>query len=198
MVKHAMSGNGTPARKGVIMDVYLFSLVDEDAKSIAPGTFERHWGIFEFDGRPKYELDLSGKGNDKPLVPVEDVKYLPKTWCILDPNAYNLDDLPDNIDYACSLSDCTALGYGSSCNHLTATGNVSYAFNMYYQMHDQKTWDCDFLGLGLITDEDPSDELCEFPVMIDTGDSTRLQPGSSRVLTRVAAAVLVMLVLPIL
>ncbi|CAH8261695.1 unnamed protein product [Arabidopsis lyrata] len=198
MVKHAMSGNGTPARKGVIMDVYLFSLVDEDAKSIAPGTFERHWGIFGFDGRPKYELDLSGKGNDKPLVPVEDVNYLPKTWCVLDPNAYNLDDLPDNIDYACSLSDCTALGYGSSCNHLTAIGNASYAFNMYYQMHDQKTWDCDFLGLGLITDEDPSDELCEFPVMIDTGNSPRLQPGSSRVFTRVAAAVLVMLVLPIL
>lgn len=197
MVKHAISGNGTPARKGVIMDVYLFSLVDEDAKSIAPGTFERHWGIFEFDGRPKYELDLSGKGIGGSLVPVEDVKYLPKTWCVLDPNAYNLHDLADNIDYACSLSDCTALGYGSSCNHLTAIGNASYAFNMYYQMHDQKTWDCDFLGLGLITDENPSDELCEFPVMIDTGDSPRLQLGSSRVLTRVAATVLAILVFPL-
>ncbi|XP_019056971.1 PREDICTED: glucan endo-1,3-beta-glucosidase 8 [Tarenaya hassleriana] len=178
MVKHALSGNGTPVRKGV-MEIYLFSLVDEDAKSIAPGTFERHWGIFEFDGKPKYELDLSGKRKDKPLVPVEDVKYLPRRWCILDPRVHNLDDLAENIDYACSLSDCTALEYGSSCNHLTVQGNASYAFNMYYQMYDQKTWDCDFSGLGLITDEDPSDESCEFPLMIDTGFSGRMQAGAS-------------------
>ncbi|PKI66690.1 hypothetical protein CRG98_012885 [Punica granatum] len=163
LIRRALSGTGTPARKGAI-DFYLFSLLDEDAKSVAPGTFERHWGIFEFDGKPKYELDLSGSGNATGLVAIEGVPYLPNKWCILNPEGGELSHLlPNTVDYACSLSDCTALGYGSSCNHLTEEGNASYAFNMYYQMNDQKEWACDFLGLAVVTDHDPSDENCRFP-----------------------------------
>ncbi|KAK6137164.1 hypothetical protein DH2020_029089 [Rehmannia glutinosa] len=48
---------GTPMRQGPV-DAYLFSLIDEDAKSIQPGNFERHWGIFYYDGTPKYNLSL--------------------------------------------------------------------------------------------------------------------------------------------
>ncbi|XP_028098265.1 glucan endo-1,3-beta-glucosidase 8-like [Camellia sinensis] len=70
------------------------------------------------------------------------------------------------------MSDCTALGYGSSCNHLSAKGNASYAFNMYYQLNDQNSWDCDFSGLAMVTDEDPSDDRCQFPVMIAFGSPT--------------------------
>ncbi|CAI9766561.1 unnamed protein product [Fraxinus pennsylvanica] len=173
MIQHALSGKGTPARKGKI-DVYLFSLIDEDAKSIAPGSFERHWGIFEFDGKPKYELDLSGLQENKGLVAVDGVRYLHKRWCILNPHVNELEDLARNIDYACSLSDCTALGYGSSCNNLSVQGNASYAFNMYYQFNNQNDWDCDFSGLAMITDEDPSDDKCRFPVMIAYGHSVVL------------------------
>ncbi|CAN1245691.1 Glucan endo-1,3-beta-glucosidase 8 [Linum grandiflorum] len=53
------ANKGTPLRPGFI-EVYLFGLLDEDAKSIAPGSFERHWGIFRYDGQPKFALDLSG------------------------------------------------------------------------------------------------------------------------------------------
>ncbi|XP_059307173.1 glucan endo-1,3-beta-glucosidase 8-like [Lycium ferocissimum] len=169
LIKHCLSGQGTPARKGKKIEVYLFSLIDENAKSIAPGNFERHWGMFEFDGKPKYELDLSGKmQKDKGLVAVEGVNYMQKKWCVLKPlNVVdNAEDLPKNVDYACSLSDCTALGYGSSCNHLSTDGNASYAFNMYYQLKNQNSWDCDFDELAVVTDEDPSDDKCRFPVMI--------------------------------
>ncbi|CAN1245684.1 Glucan endo-1,3-beta-glucosidase 8 [Linum grandiflorum] len=55
------ANKGTPLRPGFI-EVYLFGLLDEDAKSIAPGSFERHWGIFRYDGQPKFALDLSGLG----------------------------------------------------------------------------------------------------------------------------------------
>ncbi|XAR53296.1 Glucan endo-1,3-beta-D-glucosidase [Bertholletia excelsa] len=169
LIQHALSGEGTPARKGEI-EVYLFSLIDENAKSIDPGSFERHWGLFEFDGKPKYELDLTGNSSEnKGLVAVDSVSYLPKRWCILNPKLKDLEDLPKNIDYACSNSDCTALGYGSSCNHLGAKGNASYAFNMYYQLKDQNSWDCDFSGLAVVTDKDPSDDRCRFPVMIAHG-----------------------------
>ncbi|RDX60587.1 tRNA (guanine(37)-N1)-methyltransferase 2, partial [Mucuna pruriens] len=170
LLKHALSGNGTPKRKGII-DIYLFSLIDENAKSIAPGNFERHWGVFEFDGKPKYELDLAGLEENKGLVPVEGIKYMEKRWCILDPNVKDLHYLPDSIDYACSQSDCTALGYGSSCNALTLQGNASYAFNMYYQVNNQKDWDCDFSGLATLTDDDPSEKGCQFPVMISHASS---------------------------
>ncbi|KAL3355105.1 hypothetical protein AABB24_019282 [Solanum stoloniferum] len=180
LIKHCLSEQGTPARKGKKIEVYLFSLIDENAKSIAPGNFERHWGMFEFDGKPKYELDLSGRmQKDKGLVAVEGVNYMHKRWCILKPeNAVtdvdNAEDLPKDIDYACSLSDCTALGYGSSCNHLSTEGNASYAFNMYYQLKNQNSWDCDFDGLAVVTDEDPSDDKCRFPLMIAVGHSLEM------------------------
>lgn len=190
LLKHALSGNGTPARKGTI-DVYLFSLIDENYKSIAPGSFERHWGIFEYDGKPKYELDLSGKQKNKGLAPVEGVAYMPRRWCVLNPHAYDLEELPDSIDYACSLSDCTALGYGSSCNHLSAQGNASYAFNMYYQINNQKSWNCDFSGLAMVTDEDPSDDNCQFPVMIAYGSSLLLRGGILDVLLRIVGGCIV-------
>lgn len=177
LLEHVLNGSGTPARKGVI-DVYLFSLIDENAKSIEPGSFERHWGIFEFDGKPKYELDLSGSQENKGLIPVEGVIYMVKKWCVLNTHNNNIKDLEDqlakNVDYACSLSDCTALGYGSSCNHLSDKGNASYAFNMYYQFKGQNDWDCEFSGLAMITDEDPSDDQCRFPVMIAYGHSVVL------------------------
>ncbi|CAN4114682.1 unnamed protein product [Withania somnifera] len=179
LIKHCLSGQGTPARNGKRIEAYLFSLIDENAKSIAPGNFERHWGMFEFDGKPKYELDLSGRmQKDKGLVAVEGVNYMHKRWCILKPgntvDVDNAEDLPKNIDYACSLSDCTALGYGSSCNHLSTEGNASYAFNMYYQLQDQHSWDCDFDGLAMVTDEDPSDDKCRFPLMIAVGHSLQM------------------------
>lgn len=173
MVRHALSGKGTPARKGKI-EVYLFSLIDENAKLITPGSFERHWGIFEYDGKPKYELDLSGSGEDKGLVPADDVNYMLRRWCVLNPDVKELDALPESIDYACSLSDCTALGYRCSCNNLSVEGNASYAFNMYYQVNDQKLWNCDFSGLAIVTDEDPSVGGCQFPIMISYGSSLLL------------------------
>ncbi|KAL2929283.1 Glucan endo-1 3-beta-glucosidase 8 [Bienertia sinuspersici] len=178
LLQHIMSGVGTPLRKGKI-DIYLFSLIDEDSKSVAPGNFERHWGIFEFDGKPKYQLDLAGMQENRELIPVEGVKYMQKKWCVLNPDVLKdlEDSLADNIDYACSLSDCTALGYGCSCNHLSVQGNASYAFNMYYQVNSQNVWDCDFDGLAMITDQDPSDGSCEFPIMIDYSSSDVLHTG---------------------
>ncbi|XP_014493658.1 glucan endo-1,3-beta-glucosidase 8 isoform X1 [Vigna radiata var. radiata] len=173
LLKHALSGKGTPKRKGTI-DLYLFSLIDENIKSVAPGNFERHWGVFEFDGKPKYELDLTGQHKEKGLIPVEGIKYLQKRWCILNPDVTDFDGLAGSIDYACTFSDCTSLGYGSSCNYLSLQGNASYAFNMYYQVNNQQGWSCDFSSLATITQKDPSQSGCQFPVMIASSSSLLL------------------------
>ncbi|XP_009793269.1 glucan endo-1,3-beta-glucosidase 8-like [Nicotiana sylvestris] len=171
------ANKGTPLRPGYI-EVYLFGLIDEDAKSISPGNFERHWGIFRYDGQPKFAMDISGQGHEKHLVAAKNVQYLPKRWCMLNPNANNLSILANNIDYACTFSDCTALGYGSSCNNLDANGNASYAFNMYYQVQNQLDLSCDFQGLAMVTDKNISQGTCNF--IIQTGIysvSSKVLPG---------------------
>ncbi|KAL9313353.1 hypothetical protein ACSQ67_018805 [Phaseolus vulgaris] len=109
-----MSGKGTPMRPSPI-DAYLFSLIDEDAKSIQPGNFERHWGMFYLDGKPKYQLNLgSARGNG--LVGADGVDQLAKKWCVLKPSAnLNDDQVAPSVAYACQNADCTSLGFGTSC-----------------------------------------------------------------------------------
>ncbi|KAL3368823.1 hypothetical protein AABB24_009571 [Solanum stoloniferum] len=165
-MQHISGGKGTPMRPGPV-DAYLFSLIDEDAKSIQPGNFERHWGILTYDGLPKYSLNL-GTTNSGSLVPARNVKYLERKWCVLKPNA-KLDDpqIAPSMSYACGLADCTSLGYQTSCGGLDARGNISYAFNSYYQINNQLDDACKFSGLATVTKSDPSTGTCRFGLMIE-------------------------------
>lgn len=172
------ANKGTPLRPGYI-EVYLFGLVDEDAKSIDPGYFERHWGIFRYDGQPKFAMDLSGQGQNKMLIGASGVKYMPSQWCMLNPDAKDMSKLVDNIKYACTWSDCTALGYGSSCNNLDANGNASYAFNMYYQIKNQDELACGFQGLGKVTTQNLSQGQCSFIIQLDPSYSPQSSSYSS-------------------
>ncbi|PKA66073.1 Glucan endo-1,3-beta-glucosidase 8 [Apostasia shenzhenica] len=182
---------GTPLRPNIDLDVYLFGLIDEDAKSIDPGHFERHWGIFHYDGQPKFPMDLSGQGQtNKTLVAAKNVKYLPQRWCVFNPDGKaNVSKLADNIDYACTFSDCTSLGYGSSCNNLDANGNASYAFNNYYQAQGQKDMSCVFQGLATISTQDPSTGQCKFTLQIDSHANHRVASPLLLVLALVPLAV---------
>ncbi|PIN05711.1 Glucan endo-1,3-beta-D-glucosidase [Handroanthus impetiginosus] len=164
-MEHISGGKGTPMRPGPI-NAYLFSLIDEDEKSIQPGNFERHWGIFRYDGHPKYSLNL-GTTNSGSLIPARNVAYLERKWCIMRPNA-RLDDpqVAPSVSYACALGDCTCLGYQTSCGNLDTRGNISYAFNSYYQKNNQLDEACRFNGLGTVTRADPSQGNCRFDIMI--------------------------------
>ncbi|XP_078430868.1 O-Glycosyl hydrolases family 17 protein [Wolffia australiana] len=176
----------TPARPGGAADeVYLFGLIDEDAKSIAPGNFERHWGIFRYDGQPKFAMDLSGQRRQIFLTAAKNVKYQPAKWCVFNPAAEDLSKLGESITYACTFSDCTALGYGSSCNGLDARGNASYAFNMFFQVQNQAEESCYFNGLATVTTQNPSTGTCNFTIQIVGGGASG---GGSRVAAVLAAA----------
>ncbi|KAK9284736.1 hypothetical protein L1049_023913 [Liquidambar formosana] len=168
LMSRISAGKGTPLRPGP-MDAYLFSLIDEDAKSIEPGNFERHWGIFYFDGTPKYQLNLGTTTNTGGLVAARGVNYLPKQWCVMSPSA-SLDDqqVGPSVSYACARADCTSLGYGTSCGNLDARGNISYAFNDYYQQNNQLATACQFPNLSVVTNKDPSVGNCTFRIMIQT------------------------------
>ncbi|XP_025805103.1 glucan endo-1,3-beta-glucosidase 8-like [Panicum hallii] len=157
---------GTPLRPGH-MEVYLFALIDENQKSVLPGRFERHWGLFTYDGKPKFSMDLSGNGKVNYLAEVKGVQYLPSQWCVFNKDAKDkYKDLPASVNYACSNADCTPLGYGSSCNGLSHDGNISYAFNIYFQTMDQDVRACSFGGLAKITTTNASQGGCLFPVQI--------------------------------
>ncbi|CAJ1939186.1 unnamed protein product [Sphenostylis stenocarpa] len=60
---------GTPARPGMAIPTFIFSLFDENQKP-GPGT-ERHWGLLRPDGTPIYDIDLAGK------QPMTDLAALP-------------------------------------------------------------------------------------------------------------------------
>ncbi|GLT67503.1 hypothetical protein SLA2020_398080 [Shorea laevis] len=171
-------GKGTPMRPGA-MDAYLFSLIDEDTKSIQPGNFERHWGLFTLDGQPKYQLSL-GTTNSNGLIAAKGVQYLSQKWCVMSPSA-SLDDpqVVPSVSYACANADCTSLGYGTSCGNLDARQNISYAFNDYYQLQNQLDTACRFPNISTVVTQDPSVGTCKFEIMIKT-DSASLQSGAPR------------------
>nr|CAB3496205.1 unnamed protein product [Digitaria exilis] len=165
LVNHLAKKSGTPLRPKVPpIETYLFSLLDEDQRNTESGGYERHHGIFTFDGQAKYYANI-GQG-PKSLKNVPDVEYLPSKWCVIDNK--DLSNVSSSFSAACSNGDCTALSPGGSCSGLGWPGNVSYAFNNYYQQHDQSEDSCNFNGLGLITTVDPSIDNCLFPLAIRT------------------------------
>ena len=189
------ANTGTPLRPKQYMEVYLFGLLDEDVKSVAPGAFERHWGVLRFDGQPKFPMDLTGNRQNTMLVPAKGVQYLPRTWCVYNPNAEDKSKLVENVNYACTFADCTALGLGSTCYGMDANGNASYAFNMYFQVQNQKDEACDFQALAVPTQTDPSTAACSFPIQIAAASSTSGGHRRARAGPLGAAALLVLLAL---
>lgn len=168
LLKKLATNKGTPLHPGYI-EVYLFSLTDENLKSIAPGYFERHWGIYRYDGQPKFPIDFSGEGNEKMPIGAKNVKYLSHQWCVLNEDVKNLTRVRSNLDYACSMGDCTSLSYGSTCNKLSEHKNISYAFNMYFQMSQQSVEACNFNGVAKISKQNYSTNECLFSVELMSG-----------------------------
>ncbi|EMS57545.1 Glucan endo-1,3-beta-glucosidase 8 [Triticum urartu] len=192
-----LAGNaGTPLRPNQYIEIYLFSLIDEDVKSIDPGNFERHWGMMRYDGQPKYAMDPTGQGRNTALVGARGVEYLPRVWCVLNANAGNMSRLADNVGYACTYADCTSLGYGSTCNGMDAAGNASYAFNAYFQVQDQDEEACGFDGLAVRTRQDPSTGTCNFTIQLKTTSAAAGRPTvlfTTALLALVLAAMVTML-----
>lgn len=166
MITKILSNKGTPVRPGPI-EVYMFALFDEDLKSVLPGNFERSWGIYRSDGRPKFPLVVStSKGQNKTLASV-DIPYLPKHWCVVKPGAESKQKgISDAMKYACDRTDCTPITNGSSCGDLSASDKASYVFNSFYQDQNQSAQSCAFDGLSTVVTKDPSTPSCNFTIQL--------------------------------
>jgi Glycosyl hydrolases family 17/X8 domain len=170
LINHLKAKTGSPLRpKRPPTETYLFTLLDEDQLYIAAGNYERHYGIFTFDGQAKYNVDL-GQGS-RPLKNVHEVNYLNQKWCVVNNNK-DLSNITANVAQACSNADCSSLSPGGSCAGIGWPGNASYAFNNYFQANGQSQESCDFNGLGLITTVDPSVGECRFMIGLHTSDSS--------------------------
>jgi len=106
-------------------------------------------------------------------VNAENVRYLSSRWCVANDN-HDLTNVSRHVEQACSTSDCTTLFSVGSCNHIGSLGNISYAFNSYYQFHNQSIGSCNFDDLGMITIVDPLIGDCRFLVATSDSYASRL------------------------
>ncbi|CAI9758278.1 unnamed protein product [Fraxinus pennsylvanica] len=168
LLPYVTSNRGTPLHPGAPIDIYLHSLSDENLLKIDRGAFQRHWGIYNFDGVPKYKIDFTGQGRDIFPTTARGVTRMPQRWCIFNGDVSNVTKLKTEFQMACQKADCTPLAPGGSCSHLDFTHNISYAFNMQFQMTGQyaENKSCSFQGLGKVVPDNPSIGTCVFPIEI--------------------------------
>ncbi|XP_010552026.1 PREDICTED: probable glucan endo-1,3-beta-glucosidase A6 [Tarenaya hassleriana] len=157
---------GTPARPGRVLPAFIFSLYNENQKP-GPGT-ERHFGLYNPNGNPVYDMDLSGKTTEYEDVlpePGNNEPYKGKIWCVVAKGA-NWTELGEALSYACSQGNntCDPIRPGGPCNKpefiLT---HASFAFSSYWAEFRKSGATCHFNGLATQTVKDPSYGRCEFP-----------------------------------
>ncbi|KAJ6996712.1 hypothetical protein NC653_013342 [Populus alba x Populus x berolinensis] len=109
------------------------------------------------------------------LIAAYGVQYMPSQWCLLNEENKNLTMIQLKSAMPCSLADCRRLDYGSSCNKLDFDGNVSYAFNMYFQVHGLDEGACDFNGLAMMVKTSACRGDFHFPLqLVGAGERLKL------------------------
>ncbi|KAE8714521.1 putative glucan endo-1,3-beta-glucosidase A6 [Hibiscus syriacus] len=159
--------SGTPARPGVVIPTFIFSLYDENQK---PGpTTERHWGLLRSNGMSVYDIDITGRrrlSSYKPLPAARNnVAYRGKLWCEVAPGA-DASNLSSALAYACSQGNqtCAALNPGQPCYEpVSVFWHASYAFSSYWAKFRKQGATCYFNGLARQTRNNPSRGRCNFP-----------------------------------
>lgn len=160
LIRHVINDTGTPAKPGEELDVYIFSLFNENRK---PGMeSERNWGLFYPGGTSVYNLDFTGKSVTEMASGVNGTNTTEPTWCIASSNATE-EDLNNALNWACGPGnvDCTPIQPSQPCYEPnTPVSHASFAFNSYYQQNGATDIACGFGGAGLKVAKDPSYDKC--------------------------------------
>lgn len=159
MIRHVVNDTGTPAKPGEELDVYIFSLFNENRK---PGLeSERNWGLFYPDQTSVYNVDFMGRGTVD-VTTGKNVTSSNGTWCIASATASEA-DLQNGLNWACSSGnvDCSAIQPSQPCFEPDSlASHASFAFNSYYQQNGATDIACSFGGTGVKTNKNPSYDNC--------------------------------------
>ncbi|KAA8523191.1 hypothetical protein F0562_009614 [Nyssa sinensis] len=159
LIRHVINDTGTPAKPGDELDVYIFSLFNENRK---PGLeSERNWGLFYPGQTSVYKLDFTGRGVVD-MTTEANVTSSNGTWCIASSTASEV-DLQSALDWACGPGnvDCSAIQPSQPCFEPdNLVSHASYAFNNYYQQNGATDIACGFGGTGYRTNKNPSYDSC--------------------------------------
>ncbi|KAL9224088.1 hypothetical protein vseg_000157 [Gypsophila vaccaria] len=160
LIRHVINNTGTPAKPDEELDIYIFSLFNENRK---PGMeSERNWGLFYPAGTSVYNLDFTGKGVTEMAGGGNSTNTMGPSWCIASSNATEA-DMQNAVNWACGPGnvDCTAIQPSQPCYEPdTLVSHASYAFNSYYQLNGATDVACSFGGAGLKVTKDPSYDKC--------------------------------------
>ncbi|TVU38689.1 hypothetical protein EJB05_12073, partial [Eragrostis curvula] len=141
VINRVLSGDtGTPRYPTADMDVYIFSLFNENEKGDGPDDSERYFGLFHPKGTRVYDFDFH------------------PTWCVANASVGEA-QLQAELDYACGHgADCGAIQPGGECfEPNTRVAHASYAFNSYYHRNHRAPGTCDFAGAASIVHHAPSE-----------------------------------------
>ncbi|KAL4304318.1 hypothetical protein GQ457_10G000880 [Hibiscus cannabinus] len=159
LIRHVINDSGTPAKPGEELDVYIFSLFNENRK---PGLeSERNWGLFYPDQTSVYNLDFTGKAAVG-ISSLNGTSSNGTTWCIASSKASE-SELQNAVDWACGPGnvDCSAIQPSQPCFEPdNLASHASFAFNSYYQQNGATDVACSFGGNGIKVDKDPSYDNC--------------------------------------
>ncbi|KAM0969710.1 hypothetical protein FF1_017927 [Malus domestica] len=182
LIRHVINDTGTPAKPGERLDVYIFSLFNENRK---PGLeSERNWGLFYPDQTSVYNLDFTGKGSVDMTtgtnVTSSNGTTTTTTWCIASSKASEL-DLQNALDWACGPGnvDCRAIQPSQPCFEPDNTvAHASFAFNTYYQQNGATDIACSFGGTGIKVDKNPSYDNC---IYMTTGSNKTVSSNTTAI-----------------
>uniref|UniRef100_A0A162AJE2 glucan endo-1,3-beta-D-glucosidase n=2 Tax=Daucus carota subsp. sativus TaxID=79200 RepID=A0A162AJE2_DAUCS len=182
LIRHVINDTGTPARPGNELDVYIFSLFNENRK---PGLeSERNWGIFDPDQTSIYNLDFNGRAPVDVTTETNATNSNGTWWCIASSEASET-DLQNSLDWVCGSGnvDCSAVQPSQPCFEPDSLiSHASYAFNTYYQQNGATDIACGFGGSGVKTDTDPSYDKCLYTTArnnITTASNITSKPPAS-------------------
>jgi hypothetical protein len=147
LINRVLSGDtGTPYRPDADMDVYIFSLFNENQKGDGANDIEQHFGLFYPNQTKVYEFDFRGGAL--------------ASWCVANASVGDA-RLQAALDYACGDgADCSAIQSGAVCFEPdTKLAHASYAFNSFYQRKGRAKGACDFDGAAYVVYHQPAGEF---------------------------------------
>uniref|UniRef100_A0A5B7AD67 glucan endo-1,3-beta-D-glucosidase n=1 Tax=Davidia involucrata TaxID=16924 RepID=A0A5B7AD67_DAVIN len=160
LIRHVINDTGTPAKPGEELDVYIFSLFNENRK---PGLeSERNWGLFYPDQTSVYNLDFTGRGVVDMTTEANITRSNGTSWCIASSTASEA-DLQNALDWACGPGnvDCIAIQPSQPCFEPdNLVSHASFAFNSFYHQNGATDVACSFGGAGVKTNKNPSYDNC--------------------------------------